>query len=181
MTVYVGSGQPVFEFILPQECITEADTTIDNWILEGKEQPISSNIVGTQTDTELPLPLCQRFAADCCKMIANLVYNTGGRIYGGLRNGSNDLEFDVRNCWGADYSPGDYVKPHSHYPADFAAVGYIRLDDGAAPIIFDRNSPYFPSEGQMLIFDAKVIHEVPRTNFHRRCFAMNLYKRPGTF
>jgi len=181
MTVYVGAGQPVFEFILPQECITEADKAIDDWILEGKGQPISSNIVGTQTDVDLSLPLCEEYAKLCCKMISNLVYNAGGRVYGGLNDGTTDIEFEVRNCWGADYTPGDYVKPHNHYPADFAAVGYIRIDEGAAPIIFGGNSPYFPSERQLLIFDAKMLHEVPRTDFHRRCFAMNLYKKPGTF
>ena len=62
MTVYVGKGSPVFEFILPQDCMNESNQTIDKWMQGGNEQPISSNIVGTQTDTNLPLPLCQSFA-----------------------------------------------------------------------------------------------------------------------
>ena len=181
MTVYVGKGSPVFEFILPQDCMNESNQAIDKWMQGGNEQPISSNIVGTQTDTNLPLPLCQSFAVHCCKMISNLVYNAGGRTYGGLNDGTTDIEFEVRNCWGADYAPGEFVKPHNHFPADFAAVGYLRCDDGAAPIIFDGNSPYYPTERQLLIFDAKLLHEVPVTNAHRRCFAMNLYKKSGTF
>ena len=181
MTVFVGNGSPVFEFILSQDCINEANQAIDRWMDGDRTQPISSNIVGTQTDTNLPLPICQSFAVQCCKMISNLVYNTGGRCYGGLNDGTTDLEFDVRNCWGADYSSGDYVKPHNHFPADFAAVGYLKLDEGSSPIIFEGNSPYYPAERQLLVFDAKMLHEVPVTSAPRRCFAMNLYKRPGTF
>ena len=73
------------------------------------------------------------------------------------------------------------MKPHCHFPADFAAVGYLKIDDGASPIIFDRNNPYYVSARQLLIFDAKMQHEVPPTSAGRRCFAMNLYKKAGTF
>lgn len=181
MTSYVGRGTPVFEFILPDECIEEANHTIDNWMESGKESPQGSNVVARQTDWTLPLPLCEAYASLCCKMISNLVYNAGGRLYGGLNDGTTDVEYDVKNTWGADYGPGDYVKPHCHFPADWAAVGYLRVEDGASPILFDGNSPYYVTARQLLIFDARLIHEVPPTQAHRRCFAMNLYKRPGTF
>jgi len=181
MTVYVGGGQPVFEFILPQECIDEANTVIDSWMEQDKPSPAASNIVARQTEWDMQMPKCKAYATLCCKMISNLIYNTGGRCYGGLDDGTTDLEFDVRDCWGADFQPGDYVKPHAHYPADFAAVGYLRLGEGASPILFDGRNPYYPSEKQLLIFDAKMQHEVPVTSAPRRCFAMNLYKRPGTF
>ena len=44
MTVYVGSGQPVFEFILPDECIEEANTVIDDWLKLDKPSPEASNV-----------------------------------------------------------------------------------------------------------------------------------------
>ena len=131
MTVFVGNVQPVFEFILPQDCINEANQAIDRWMMEIGHNLSPSNKHCSKTNRyQYALPICQSFAVQCCKMISNLVYNTGGRCYGGLNDGTTDLEFDVRNCWGADYSSGDYVKPHNHFPADFAAVGYLKLDEG---------------------------------------------------
>lgn len=181
MTVFVGSGYPVFEFILPQDCIEEANKVIDDWNELDKPTPPASNLVARQTEWDLQMPKCEEYVSECCRMISNLVYNTGGRCYGGLHDGTNDLHFYAKNIWGADYGPGDYTKPHYHYPADFAAVGYLRLDDNASPIIYDRTSPYYPSERQLLIFDSKLIHEVPPTQGRRRVFSMNMYKKPGTF
>ena len=62
MTVFVGNGSPVFEFILSQDCINEANQAIDRWMDGDRAQPEKSNIVGTQTDTNLPLPICESYA-----------------------------------------------------------------------------------------------------------------------
>ena len=181
MTVYVGSGQPVFEFILPDECIEEANTVIDDWLKLDKPSPEASNVVARQTDWDMKMPKCESYVNLCCKMIANLIYNAGGRVYGGLNDGTTDVEYFAKDIWGADYKQGDYVKPHCHFPADFAAVGYLKIDDGASPIIFYGRNPYYVSARQLLILDAKMQHEVPVTSAGRRCFAMNLYKKAGTF
>ena len=129
MTVYVGSGQPVFEFILPDECIEEANTVIDDWLKLDKPSPEASNVVARQTDWDMKMPKCESYVNLCCKMIANLIYNAGGRVYGGLNDGTTDVEYFAKDIWGADYKQGDYVKPHCHFPADFAAVGYLKIDD----------------------------------------------------
>ena len=129
MTSYVGRGTPVFEFILPDECIEEANHTIDNWMESGKESPQGQTLSQDKL-TGHCLYLCVRhMPVFVIKMISNLIYNAGGRLYGGLNDGTTDVEYDVKNTWGADYGPGsDYVKPHCHFPADWAAVGYLRVE-----------------------------------------------------
>ena len=142
--------------------------------------PEVTNVKARQTEWNLQMPKTVEFTCLCCKMISNLVYGTGGRVFGGLNDGTNDIEYYTRDVWGADYSHGDYTLPHCHFPADFSAVGFLKLDEGCSPVIFDL-AQYHPAERQLIIFDGKLKHSVPPTPANRRVFAMNLYKEPGTF
>ena len=181
MTTYLqAGGEPIYEFILPDECIKESNEAIDQWMALDVKGPEVTNVKARQTEWNLQMPKTVEFTCLCCKMISNLVYGTGGRVFGGLNDGTNDIEYYTRDVWGADYSHGDYTLPHCHFPADFSAVGFLKLDEGCSPVIFDL-AQYYPAERQLIIFDGKLKHSVPPTPAHRRVFAMNLYKEPGTF
>tara|TARA_B100001113_G_scaffold320154_1_gene289241 strand:+ start:1642 stop:2238 length:597 start_codon:yes stop_codon:yes gene_type:complete len=186
MTSYVNLTLPIFEFILPQKCIDEANEVIDNWKQSGEPAPEISNVRAKQTQCNLQMPKTVEFTALCCKMISNLVYNAGGRVYGGLNDGTNDIEYIARDCWGIDYSPGDYTVPHNHFPADFSAVGFLKLEEGCSPVRFHgagmfMDCTFQPSERQLIIFDGKILHSVPPTSAERRVVALNLFKEPGTY
>ena len=180
MTSYINVPQPIFEFILPQRCIDEANEVIDKWVELGVKGPEVSNVRAKQTQWNLQMPKTVEFTALCCKMISNLVYNAGGRVYGGLNDGTNDIEYYARDVWGVDYYPGDYTVPHNHFPADFSAVGFLKLEEDCSPVMFG-DCAYHPAERQLIIFDGKWNHSVPPTPTCRRVLALNLYKEPGTF
>ena len=73
MTSYINVPQPIFEFILPQRCIDEANEVIDKWVELGVKGPEVSNVRAKQTQWDLQMPKTVEFTALCCKMISNLV------------------------------------------------------------------------------------------------------------
>ena len=88
-----------------------------------------------------------------------------------------DLDFMCYNCWGAHYGPGDYTHRHYHYPSDFAAVAYLEVADGAAPIIFEDTLKITPKTGTLLVFPGILYHEVPKTTAERLVVAMNIDRK----
>ena len=96
-------------------------------------------------------------------------------------------QFKVTNFWCMMYEDTEWTKRHSHYPSDFAAVYYVDVEPGSAPVIFesvqkdglnDNNQPLTlqPENGMLAIWPAILHHEVPPTKGRRMCISMNIDK-----
>ena len=75
-----GGGEPIYEFILPDECIKEANEAIDQWMALDIRGPEITNVKARQTEWNLQMPKTVEFTCLCCKMISNLVYGTGDTV-----------------------------------------------------------------------------------------------------
>ena len=86
------------------------------------------------------------------------------------------------------YEDTEWTKRHSHFPSDFAAVYYVDVEPGSAPVIFESvvkdgvnqdNQPLIvqPENGMLAIWPAILHHEVPPTKGRRMCISMNLDKK----
>ena len=125
-------------------------------------------------------PLIDRIL-DACKFISE-----------GYYEGGNDLQYKVINMWAMMYEDTEWTKRHSHFPSDFAAVYYVDVEPGCAPVIFesvqqdginDNNQPLTlpPQNGMLAIWPAILHHEVPPTKGRRMCISMNLDKNAGAY
>ena len=96
-------------------------------------------------------------------------------------------QFKVTNFWCMMYEDTEWTKRHSHFPSDFAAVYYVDVEEGCAPVIFesvqkdgvhDNNQPLTlqPQNGMLAIWPAILHHEVPPTKGRRMCISMNIDK-----
>ena len=99
----------------------------------------------------------------------------------------DDTEYNVINLWAMMYEYSEWTKRHSHFPSDFAAVYYVDVEPGSAPVIFeskvkdgvnDNNQPLTlqPQNGMLAIWPAILHHEVPPTKGRRMCISMNIDK-----
>ena len=99
----------------------------------------------------------------------------------------DDTEYNVINLWAMMYEYSEWTKRHSHFPSDFAAVYYVDVEPGSAPVIFesvqkdgvhDNNRPLTlqPQNGMLAIWPAILHHEVPPTKGRRMCISMNIDK-----
>ena len=85
------------------------------------------------------------------------------------------------------YEYSEWTKRHSHFPSDFAAVYYVDVEPGSAPVIFesvekdgvhDNNQPLTiqPENGMLMLWPALLHHEVPSTTGKRMCISLNIEK-----
>ena len=99
----------------------------------------------------------------------------------------DNTEYNVINLWAMMYEYSEWTKRHSHFPSDFAAVYYVDVEPGSAPVIFesvqkdgvnDNNQPLTlqPQNGMLAIWPAILHHEVPPTKGRRMCISMNIDK-----
>jgi hypothetical protein len=88
-----------------------------------------------------------------------------------------EVDFICFNFWVMMYEKGDYTKRHSHFPSDFAAVYYVDVEPGCAPIIFEDEIQVQPETGMLVIFPALLHHEVPKTDARRIAVSMNIDKK----
>jgi hypothetical protein len=88
-------------------------------------------------------------------------------------------EFKCSNCWGAIYRPGDASRPHHHFPYDFAVVCYLKVDEGAAPLVFEGTCEIQPKAGSLVVFSGLLKHHVPPTISGRTVVAMNFRVKPS--
>ena len=84
----------------------------------------------------------------------------------------------VDNFWIAEYEKGNLARKHGHYPADWAAVYYIEVEEDASPLCFEDRLDVHPEEGMLVMFPGSLEHRVKPTMGRRVCAAMNLYKIP---
>lgn len=71
----------------------------------------------------------------------------------------------VVDCWANVYPKGGYCNIHSHFPATFAVVYYVKVPDNSGDIIFpDADLKITPHNGLMLCFEGNVWHGVEPNN-----------------
>lgn len=85
-----------------------------------------------------------------------------------------DLKYKCYNCWGMLYQAGDHAIKHNHFPSTFAAVVYLDVEPGSAPIEFENQLQVVPTRGSLLVFPAELDHVVPPTQGKRMVVAMNI-------
>ncbi len=88
-----------------------------------------------------------------------------------------DLDFICYNCWGAHYQAGDHTVSHSHFPSEFAAVAYLEVGEGAAPLVFEDKLTVQPRSGMLIVFPGILHHHVPKTTAERLVVAMNIERK----
>ena len=181
-TQYVPKPMAVFTTILDDH--VEMNKYLKRVILEHRQnnpESTESNVKAWHsswiTHLENPKfqPLIDR-VLDACKFIS-----------AGYYEGGDDLEYKVLNMWAMMYEDTEWTKRHSHFPSDFAAVYYVDVEPGSAPVIFesvvkdgvnDNNQPLTlqPQNGMLAIWPAILHHEVPPTKGRRMCVSMNMEK-----
>ena len=90
---------------------------------------------------------------------------------------SCEVDFMCFNFWAMMYEKGDHTIRHSHFPSDFAAVYYVDVEPGCAPIVFEDELKVYPESGMLVVFPAWLHHEVPKTDARRTAVSMNIDKR----
>ena len=119
-------------------------------------------------------PLIER-VLDACKFISAGYYEC------------KEMEYYPTNMWAMMYKESEHTIRHSHFPSDFAAVYYVDVEPGSAPVIFesvvkdgvhDNNQPLTiqPQNGMLALWPAILHHEVPPTKGRRMCISMNIDK-----
>lgn len=74
----------------------------------------------------------------------------------------NVLDLYTRRCWGASYTKSEYAKEHNHTPNLYSWCYYVRMPDGASPLIFpEAQQIIYPNEGDLILFSGLVRHYVP--------------------
>ena len=72
-------------------------------------------------------------------------------------------------CWFARYNKGDYTYSHAHKPHTWSWVYFINCPKGSYPLIFTTSGKKVKAEeGKVVIFDAQVLHEVPKNKCDNR-------------
>lgn len=82
---------------------------------------------------------------------------------------------NIADMWCMQYEKGnnDHAIPHCHWPATYSCIYYADVGEGCSPLRFQDGTEIVPENGMVIAFDGQVTHEVPPTNAHRTCVAMN--------
>jgi len=142
---------------------TEAIYDLKNQNPESIQSNVVASYVSSWTshlETPKLKPLCELVLSFCNEVSKNYF--------------NNDVQFKIFNCWGMIYEGGDYTKKHTHFPSTFAAVVYIDVEEGGAPIVFEDQLTVVPTSGSLVVFPALLEHHVPETKGKRIAIAMNI-------
>ena len=72
--------------------------------------------------------------------------------------------------WGLLYNKGDEVTSHHHGGNLFSFSYYVSAPKGSSPLIFTTSGYKIkPKEGQLIIFDSRLIHHIPKDKSEGRC------------
>ena len=87
-------------------------------------------------------------------------------------------EMLVTNMWCMMYEESDHAVPHDHMPSLYSCSYYVDVEDGSAPIIFNKDTPneltILPKNGMLLIWLGNLNHMVPPTKTKRMVISMNI-------
>ena len=75
--------------------------------------------------------------------------------------------------WCMQYDKGEHAAQHQHWPSTLSVCYYADVGDGCSPLRFRDGSEITPQNGMIIAFHGMVTHEVPPTDSHRTCVAMN--------
>ena len=149
---------PIIQNILNIFTLEEVDT-LANFIVDlGDVQKSKTNVKAPMSDWNLneQHPLVQRLC-DKALSIISTVSNEETNF--------NEPKFYIRRCWGASYGKGDWTKVHNHGASAFSWCYYVRMPEGASPIMFpEANLTIHPKEGELIIFPGIVAHSVPSSD-----------------
>jgi hypothetical protein len=108
------------------------------------------------------------FLEDLLEYIINLTKN---------KLDSTNYNLQCKDCWGVIYNIGDYILPHSHSDSSiYSFTYYVNAPKGSSPLVFpEYDYKIFPSSGKLIIFDSKMLHEIPKNMCKNRiCLVGNL-------
>ena len=109
----------------------------------------------------------------------NLVRNVCTFLTEEYYKASNEML--VTNMWAMMYEESDYTMPHNHMPSLYASSYYVDVEDGSAPIIFNKDTPneltILPRNGMLLIWSGNLNHMVPPTKTKRMVISMNIHPK----
>ena len=178
---HVPKQLPVFTTILPQH--VEFNNYLKGVILEHRQnnpETTESNVKAWHSSwvTHQENPKFQPLvdvALDVCKFVADGYFEC------------KDISYIMINLWAMMYEDTEHTIKHSHFPSDFAAVYYVDVEPGSAPVIFesvekdgvnDNNQPLTvqPENGMLMVWPGLLHHEVPPTTGKRMCISMNIEK-----
>ena len=71
------------------------------------------------------------------------------------------------------YKKGEYALKHNHYPANWSFVYYIDVVSDQSPILFEDVNVVYPKNGELIMFNGMIDHDVPPTTNERIAVSMN--------
>tara|TARA_B100000131_G_scaffold58643_1_gene54010 strand:+ start:204 stop:776 length:573 start_codon:yes stop_codon:yes gene_type:complete len=88
-----------------------------------------------------------------------------------------DFHYAITDFWVAKYNKGDHTIDHSHEPAAYSFVYFVKSPTGSSPLIFTTSDTKIePEEGTVVIFPGNLKHHVPTNNCDGRIvLAGNIY------
>ena len=88
-----------------------------------------------------------------------------------------DFRYEITDFWVAKYNKGDHTIDHSHEPASYSFVYFVKSPTGSSPLIFTTSDTKIkPEEGTVVIFPGNLKHHVPTNNCDGRIvLAGNIY------
>ena len=79
--------------------------------------------------------------------------------------------------WGVQYQKGNYITSHSHTPYAYAFTYIVNSPKGSPPLIFPTSGHRVKSEeGKLILWDARLIHEVPPSKVDGRCIIAGTFQ-----
>ena len=79
-------------------------------------------------------------------------------------------QFALREVWGLIYNKGDSQHSHCHPPFLYTFCYYVNTPKGSSPLVLSTSKRKIkPEPGKLLIFDARIFHEIPPNQCDSRC------------
>ena len=76
----------------------------------------------------------------------------------------------LEEVWGTTFKKGDNIVPHNHMPFAWTWIFYVNAPEGSSPLVFSESKHSIEvSTGKLLIFEARLQHEVPPCTVDGRC------------
>ena len=76
----------------------------------------------------------------------------------------------LEEVWGTTFKKGDNIVPHNHMPFAWTWIFYVNAPEGSSPLVFSESKHSIEvSTGKLLIFEARLQHEVPACTVDGRC------------
>ena len=64
------------------------------------------------------------------------------------------------SMWVMEYEENDYAAKHSHYPAKWSGVYYVKCDDDCSPLILADQIMIKPVDGLYVLFPGDAVHRL---------------------